>query len=658
MTGSLMLLPSLAGDLDAPSLRVAGSPADVAAGTLERGFPELGTEQMVLAFSADHLAADDTEYLAAVQAGLEALTAGPGIGAVQFLPPAVGQDQRHLYVLAGLQGGEKQWQARLPARRAALQRAVARTSEGRVRVSLASQTAMLGEVKRADQDDFKRAELVAVPLALVVLIAGLGSLGAGLVPLLMAGVTVAVTSGVLALSALAFGLHVDTLMLTVAATIGLGLGLDYGLLLLLRYRRHQDVSVVRRAGEVLEAAGRTVVWCACAVFVAAGTLLMVEADIIRALAISVMVAAVLAPLVTLTLLPALLGAFPRLAAPPRRKGEGTEEGGWERWARHLMRRPVRYTVLAGGLLVLAVVPVAGLRLGLDFDRNSLRGTDPGRAIAQMESDRIAGITVLALPHRGRLTEVSGQVERLRADPRVSVVVPVDNGRDLTAVLIATRSASDHPAMAALVEDLRPMGQVAGAAAVLVDLKQECSKRLWQVAALVLGCSLVFLMAALRSVLLPVKAVVMNVLATGAAFGLLALVTDQQVNVLLPLLTFTLVFGLSMDYEVFLVHRIAEHYRTGGDNTDSVALGLRDTARPITLAAAVLIVTFAALLTADRQELRQLGFLVAVAVTLDVTLIRLVLVPALMRLLGRWNWWLPLRAECLAERHPVAAGAPR
>ncbi|MFC9976572.1 MMPL family transporter [Spirillospora sp. NPDC127200] len=640
--GSVLLLPTLVRDLGTPSLRVEGSAAVVAERTLQRGFPELGDEQILLAFASDRLAADDPAYLKAVQDGLDAFADGSGVGTLQFLPPAVRQDPRHLYVMAGLRGNQQQRQARLPLRRAELQQAVRQASQGRVRVSITSESTMFSEVKRADLNDLKRAELIAVPVALLVLVAGLGAISAGLLVLVVAGVAVAATSGALALAALVFGLHVDTLMWTVGATIGLSLGLDYALLLVLRHRIGTTASadpVTHVSGQVLATAGRTVVWCASAVVLTAAALLVVDAAIIRSLAWPAMVAATVAPLVTLTLLPALLAAFPGLGASPRRAG-GTRR--WERWARHLMRHPILYTGLAGGALLLAMLPVAGLRLGLDFDRESLAGTDVGRAFAQMEGDQLADIMVLALPHTGTAVDVTEHMERLSADPRVVVATAVDNGRNLTAVIIAARSAADQPETAALVTQLRQIGQVAGAAAVLVDLKHECLHRLWQVIALVLAFSLVFLTAALRSVLLPIKAAAMNVLATGAAFGLLTAVTGQQVNVLLPLLTFTLVFGLSMDYEVFLVHRMAEHYRTSRDNTEAVALGLRDTARPITLAAAVLVVVFAALLTADRQELRQLAFLVGTAVILDVTLIRLVLVPALMRLLGRWNWWLPLR----------------
>ncbi|MFC4912018.1 MMPL family transporter [Actinomadura gamaensis] len=663
VAAALAAVPGLLAGLGTPSLRVAGSPADRAMASLQRGFPELGGEQMVLAFASDRWTADDPAYLNAVGEGLKALARRPGVGTMQFLPRAAGQDRRHLYAVVGLSGTELQKQRRLGGWRSAIQDAARVASGGRVAVSLVGETSVFDHVKRADLADLRRAETWALPVALLVLAAGLGAVGAGLLPLVAAGVTIAVTCGVLDVLKAVGGLRPDTMSLTVAATIGLGLGLDYALLLLLRHRR------TPRPGDVADTAGRTVVWCAVAVAACAATLLLVDAQVVRTLAVPAVVSACVAPLVVLTLLPALLAIAPGLAAPRRRRSAGDPGEFWARWARHLMRRPVRYAVVSATVLVLAAAPVAGIAPGLDFDRDALRGTDPGAGIARMEGDGLAGVTVLALPHRpGEPVEVSGLVQALRSDERVSVAVPLDNGRDVTAVLIGTRDAADRARTAALVRDLRDRAwldartglpsaqrvQVAGAAATLADLRAETASRLWRVAAVVLGFSLVFLVAAMRSVLLPLKAVLMNVLTTGASFGLLTLVADaegQRVNVLLPLLVSTIVFGLSLDYEVFLVHRIAEHYRATGDNTEAVARGLRDTARPITLAAAVLAATFASLLTADRVEIRQLGFAVATAIALDATLVRLVLVPALMRLLGRYNWWLP--AVAAGSATPIA-----
>lgn len=322
-----------------------------------------------------------------------------------------------------------------------------------------------------------------------------------------------------------------------------------------------------------------------------------------------------------------------------------------------MDHPVRYALAVTALLLAAVLPVLGLRLGLHYDRPSLAGTATGHGLVQMEADRTAGITGLVLPHPegSGPVNVGGLMDALESDPRVGSVAVLDNGRDLTVVLVTERNPPDSAASAALLRHIYEMAPrllpadrqvfAAGPTALLADLGEQMLAGLGLAIALVLLFSFLLLLITFRSLLIAVKAVCMNMLSVTATFGLLALCFQhasptRDVNLLVPLLTFTVVFGLSLDYEVFLVHRVAEHYRRTGDNTAAVLHGLRHTARPITLAAAVMTVAFASLLITHRSDLQQTGFAVAVAVAVDATLIRMILVPALMRLLGHRNWWLP------------------
>jgi RND superfamily putative drug exporter len=325
-----------------------------------------------------------------------------------------------------------------------------------------------------------------------------------------------------------------------------------------------------------------------------------------------------------------------------------------------MRHPVAYTLACAGALLVAAAPVTELRLGFDLDRASIAETDFGRGLAHMEADQISSALGVVLPHPAGAPPVdtTALVATLERDARVAFTTSVDNGRDLTIVIVIIRTHIDEPATTALAGQITrqfvratlPPAQAAfvtGPNVIFSDLMTETTTQLSTVVLLVLGCSMIFLLVTFRSILLPIKAVLMNLLAVTAAFGLLTLATrhlphlvGSQVNTLIPLLAFTLVFGLSIDYEIFLIHRISEHYHAIGDNTAAVVHGLRHTARPITMAAAVMVITFAALLTADRYHLVQLGLAVAIAITLDATVIRLALVPALMRLLGTRNWWLP------------------
>ncbi|MFC4056877.1 MMPL family transporter [Planomonospora corallina] len=681
---SLALLPGMVRALETPSLQVEGSPSARAAALLEQGFPGTGTEQVVAAFTSatpDDLRADDPAYLRAVGTALRALAGRPGVGTVQVLPLVAGQDPRNLYALVGLAGDETLRQRRLADQRAVLRQAVERASGGAVGVSLVGMTPLFTEVKDVDLADLRAAEAMAAPLALLVLTVGLGSLGAALVPLAVAGAAVAVTAGALAVAGFGPGSGPDTLMLTVACSVALGLGLDYALLVTSRYRQARGRGLGRfpAADAAASTAGTTVCWCAVAVGLAACALLAVRVEPVRSLAGPAVVAAVVAPAAALTLLPALLagcdrflgfGALPWRRAHQAHQEDGAGGDGWARWARHLMRRPWPYLAGATALLLLAAAPLPGVRLGMDVDRTSIAGTDAGRGLARMEADGVAGLTAVLLPHPpGALpVDTSALEEALREDPRVSLTVPVDNGRDLTVVMVLSDQAPDRAGAAALNEritrelapELLPAGQrvlAGGPAAMMADLGAASTDRLWHVAALVLSGSLLFLLAAFRSLLLPVKAVLLNLLTVAAAFGLTVWVfggPSRTVSAVLPVALLTLVFGLSMDYEVFVVRRIAEYRRAGAGETEAVALGLRHSARTVTLAAAVMVVTFAGLATAHRLEIRQLGFAVAAAITIDAVLVRLVMVPALMRLLGRGNWWLPAP---LARFLPPAVPGP-
>ncbi|GAB1822158.1 MMPL family transporter [Herbidospora sp. RD11066] len=629
---SLMSLPGLLERLVPPSLQVPGAPSAEAARVVAAGFPGLGDEQMMLAFTSPTLTSDDVLYQRALVAVVQDLGDRPEIGDLRPLPAVAAQDPGHVYVLVGVRGGEQERRDLLPGQRRVAQEAAQRAAGGAVEVSLTGSTAVFTELAGTDVRDLRVVELVTVPVVLVLLAFGLGSLRAALIPLAVAGA--AVLAG---LGALAAAGRVDTFMVTVTVTVCLGLGLDYALLLLLRHRqaRRDGMDDVAAAAHAVRTAGVTVSWCALVVVLTAAGLFVVPAPQIRGIAGAAILATVVTVAAALTLAPALLAR----GVPIGRTGENPR---WARWATHLMRHPWRYTLAVTALLAIAALPAAWATLGLRYDRSVLAGTDAGAGLARMEADGLAGFTLLALPHPpGPPVDTAPLTAALRADPRVSAVAALDNGRDLTLITVAERHPADHPEAAALLaryRQLAPRGLVAGPAAQLDDLTRELGTRVWQVAGVVLAGSFTLLMVLFRSLLIPLKAIAMNVLTVAATFGLLSLAFDGRIGALVPLLTFSLVFGLSMDYEVFLAHRVTEHWRRTGDTPSSVVYGLRHTAHAITLAAATIAVTFGALMFTHREDIRQTGFAVAVAIVIDVTLIRMVLVPALMRLFGRWNWF--------------------
>ncbi|MGW0484491.1 MMPL family transporter [Nonomuraea sp. NPDC003214] len=660
VAGSAVLVPGLVERSAAPAVRVEGSGSADAARLLQQGFPQLGGEQMLMVFASATLTDADGPYQRALHDATRAVAARPLVGGVRLLPAVPGQDRRRVYALLGVNGDQRARQEALPSLLRAAGDAAGRASGGRVEVHVVAEGALLTVVKQADLADLRRAELLAVPLSLLALAAGLGAIGAAVAVLAVAGAVTVTCLGLLGAASL-LGVTVNTFMLAVAATVGLGLGLDYALLILLRYRRSRAAGHDRHdaAGAAVATAGRTAAWCALGVALTSAALLVVRTPMIRTMAVAVSVTAVVAAVVAVTLLPALLVAADRWLL--RRRAAAPAGGdGWARWARHLMRHPVAYTLACSGALLLAAAPLTGVRLGFDLDRPALAGSDFARGLAHMEADGIASGLAVVLPHPAGTPPVDAfaLVAALKDDARVSLAASLDNGRDLTVVTVFTRTSLDDPATTELARQITgrlapatlPSGQrvyVTGPTVIFADLMDETAAQLGTVIPLVLGCSLVFLLVTFRSVVLPVKAVVMNLLAVLAAFGLLTLATRHlpglvgaEVDTLVPLLAFTLVFGLSIDYEIFLIHRVAEHYQAHGDNTAAVADGLTHTARPITVAAACMVATFAALLTADSRHLVQLGLTVAVAIVIDATIVRLVLVPALMRLFGDRNWWLP------------------
>ncbi|MEU7895590.1 MMPL family transporter [Nonomuraea sp. NPDC049152] len=656
---SLILLPQLARTLKPPTWEVEGSPSQRAAALVARGFPDLGEEQVVMAFASPTWLASAAEYRRTVAAAVHALDARPEVAAVRPLPLLTGQDPRHVYIGFGVAGDEASRRQRVAAQEAAVQSAVRRAAGSAVTVTLVGTSAVYRELNRAGLDDLRRVEIITIPVAMLVLVLGLGAVGAAVVPLLIAAA--AMLAGMAALVVAGAMVRIDSAVLTVMATLCLGLGLDYTLLILLRYRQARGAGDGPRVAVVqaVTTAGTTVAWCAMAILLACASLLIVPAPAVRTLALAGMLGTFVTMSAALTLLPALLPFLDRRLSWGRLPWRRTSRAmpGWVAWARHLMRHPWRYALGVAAIMLLAAAPVTDIRLGMHYERAAISHTDTGRGLAQMEGDGLAGTSMLALPRPpgAAPVEIGALAAELRADPRVAMVSVMDNGRDLTVLSIGERHSPDSAASAALhqrIYDLArqvaptgPRPLVAGATALLADLTAELRTRLWQVLALVLACSFALLLVIFRSVLIPLKAITMNLLSIAAAFGLLTLCfqhasTAGTVDVALPLLAFTIVFGLSLDYEVFLAHRIAEHYRSTGDNTEAVVEGIRHTARPITLAAVVLATTFLGLLFTHRQDHQQAGFAVGAAIILDATLIRMVLVPALMRLFGERNWWLP------------------
>ncbi|BAD60556.1 MMPL family transporter [Nocardia thailandica] len=682
--------PLLENRLGAMDFGVEGSESTEVDRLVAQHFPQFGAEQAVIVLQSGALTATDSDFRAVVARTVTAAEEVQGVvdvvGPYDGLPGSqISADGHVAIALAGMDGDMAE-RARVARD---LQDAIASTGDDSIDVGLTGYSAVQNAATELQNADLARAEAIGIPVALILLVLALGALAAAAVPI---GVAIA---GLLTAVGVLFTLTTvtafDSLTVAMATMVGLGVGIDYAMFIVSRFREelaHHTVAdhaaIAAAVGRSLATAGKTILVSGLVVMISLCALIIIQAPIFRGIAIGVATAVTSMLIVAVTLLPALLAALGpainRGALPARWRpadstanAPGALSGRWARWAYLVMRRPVLFGTAAVAVLVIAALPVFGIRYGLDMGTTALDDTPTGRATTALTTNFPAGalspVEIIATgPGDTPLTgDPAAQVNRFLAeiadDDRIDTVLPaqLNDGRVLALALPSV--AFDSMEATDLIRDLRNTAtdaagaeiRIGGSTAEFVDLSDEMTSKLPLVVALVLTASLIFLIAAFRSIALPIKAIAMNLLATGAALGITVAVfqwglgenildftSPGFVQVYLPTVVFALLFGLSMDYEVFLIRRIREYWDTTGDNEHAVAAGLTHTARPITAAAAIMIAIFASFLTADILELKQLGLALAVAVFLDAVLIRLVLVPALMRLLGDWNWWLPTR----------------
>jgi RND superfamily putative drug exporter len=581
----------------------------------------------------------------------------------------------------------------------------------RIETTVAGGATFFRDLQHATERDLRRAELITLPVAAVALVVVFGSLAAASVPVMAGAATTLL--GLAAIYGLSYPFELSVFVLNLASMLALGLGTDYALFLVSRFREEiaSGADTPTALVATLATAGRAVFFSAGTVFVGLAGLLAFRFMLLRSLGIAGMAAVAAAVVAALTLLPALLAVFGthinRLQLPISRGPQAeTTEGAWSRLAQFVLRHPWRVLVPVLVLLVALGAPFATARLSTPDARILPPDTASRRAVDLLaaEFDPGAGAPLLlAVTAPGPITQpqqlrVLGDfTHTLAGDPRVKHVDSIvsldprltpeqyellyanpDASPDLWArgaaqalargntTLVSVTSAYDPigPETRALVRALRATEpapgwrvQVSGAAAGALDLTESLYRDFPAVVVVVIGVTYVLLMLTFRSVVLPAKAVLMNLLSLGASFGALAAVFQDgllawlppplgvqplgYVEATLPILLFCTLFGLSMDYEVFLLSRIQEEYQATGDNARSVAAGLQRSGRVITGAAAIVVVVAGAFaLAADVVQIKALGLGIAIAVLVDATIVRALLVPATMRLLGNWNWWFP------------------
>ena len=567
-------------------------------------------------------------------------------------------------------------------------------AKGGVTTYLAGQPTVWAGMQELSKRDLAQAEVGGFPIVALILLVVFGSLAAAALPLALGFVSVIVTGALIYFISLQ--MTTSVFVTNMASMIGIGVAVDYSLFILARYReeraRGRDQEAAR--AEALATSGLAVTFSGLAVIVSLAGLWMVDNQALRSMALGAMTVVAVSILTATTLLPALIamlddrvlpgGIVARVLALIRRPfkggaaapGRGSRGGGgdfWVRWTTRVMAHPWRAVIGVSAILLTLAIPLLSVETGTEalaqFPKGSdVRvgnelaskqrggGTDPVQIVASFGGSRIAP---------GGRAAVAGFARTLGATPGISSVAPPAFAAGSVLVQATPSTPSESDATRALVDRLRnsvvpgaalsriATVDVGGETARSHDVRRQIGGSMWMIVAFVLTLSFLVLMVMLRSLLLPLKAVLMNLLSIGAAFGVLVAIFQwgwldnllgfeslgalDTINV--PLI-FAVVFGLSMDYEVFLMSRIRERYLEHGDNERAVAEGLSTSARTISSAALIMTTVFSVFVLTGVPSIKELGLGCAVAIALDATLVRLILVPAAMKLLGEWNWWMP------------------
>ena len=530
-----------------------------------------------------------------------------------------------------------------------------------------------GDLARSAADSSGGAsEGAGILAALVILVFLFGSLLAATLPLLTAVFAVGSTLGLLVLASHLF--TVPSYTAPVMMLVGLGVGIDYALLIFSRYRHEllKDSTDRETASMIaLDTAGRSVMFAGCTVVIALLGLLALGLGSLQGVALGVTLTVLTTMLAAVTLLPALLTLFgKRIERSVRKhaaKQRRTPGDGWRKLAAAVQRGPWVPLVLGTVALIALSLPALNMRLGF-----ADAGTDDPAKTSRKAYDLLAdgfgpGFNgPLVVVSEGDQAAAQRLGQTLAADPGIAAVTPPQLTPDgkIATVLAFPKSAPQDAATSDLVNRLRDKTLpalesqtratylVGGATAAADDFASAVSKRLPIFVLVVVGLSALLLMAVFRSILIPLKAALLNLLSIGASLGVITLVFQQgwfgaqsgPIEAFVPVMIFAIVFGLSMDYEVFLVSRIHEEWRRTRDAREAVREGLATTGSVITAAAAIMIVVFGAFLLSPDRMLKQFGLGLATAVLLDALLIRCVIVPAVLRLFGDRAWWLPRRLD--------------
>jgi RND superfamily putative drug exporter len=647
-------------------------------------FGQQGDDVVVL-YASQTSYVDDDAMAKPVAAALDRLTGRPEVVRVQSYYNSGSQ------VLVSRDGHETIAQIRLSGNgnKTAELKAITpllTPTGGDVHVYIGGAIAFQADANRQIEKDIVRAEVLSLPILLILLVLIFRGMVAATMPVVIG--VVATLGAFIITRVLTYFTDISVFAANVITLIGLGLAVDYALFVVSRYREeiaagHDPTQAMRRT---LATAGRTVAVSGITVALALSSMLLFPIGFLKSMAYGGMAAVVVAMLAALTTMPAVISVLgPRINAGriplPRRRDAATGTG-WARLARSVMRRPVLYLVVVSAVLLSLAAPFLSAAFG-GFDERVLPEGTPSRTVAEhIQADFPGGsvVPIYVLVEGGGAATAQAFAREAGGVPTVSGAEVALTKGDASIVLVNYLGVSTSAQAREVVTALRALPPPAGAqvsvtgrSAVDLDELSAIGRRLPWMVLYVAVVTFVLLFLAFGSMVLPIKAIVMNAISIGASFGVVIWVfQDGHLSGLLGftpvgyieptnlILMLAILFGLSTDYEVFLLSRVREEWDAGRDNTEAVSAGLQRTGGIITAAAVLLIVVIGGFSTGGSETIKLLGVGTLVAVAVDAGLVRTLLVPATMRLLGRWNWWAPGPLARLYRRYGLreaAAPAP-
>lgn len=554
-------------------------------------------------------------------------------------------------------------------------------------VTVGGITQLIDDINEQVATDLAKGEGIALPASMLVMVVVFGGFLAAGMPII--GAIASIGGGLGILLGFSYLVELDATVVNIVTVMGLALCIDYGLLMVSRFREevvsvapgvaHKELTDGQIEAAVMGAvstAGRTVLFSALIVGISLSGLILFEAPIMQAIGAAGVAVVIVAFVVALTLIPALCAVGARRLGRRRGAEVSGDDGVFSALAVRVQRRPVTTVLISVAVLLALAAPVLGLRLTSSGVELLPQGAEQRVFFETLDTDypALAGADVTVVAKGPVETVQAWADEEVASLPGIDQVEPVQAEGDLSVVRIATEGGPSEDAARGVVETLRGERPdfeilVTGQAAGLADFVDSMIERAPYAIAWIAGATFILLFLLTGSVVIPAKALILNVVSLGASLGLttwvfqggnleglLGFTSTGAVESIIPLLVLAFGFGLSMDYEVFLLARIIELHEAGHSDNEAVRLGLQRSGRIITSAALIMVIVFSGFIFGEMLVIKQTGFALATAIFIDATLVRMVLVPATMTLLGRWNWWAPDFLKPVHDRFGVTEHA--